>query len=187
MHLFLENGYKGTSMDAVARAAGISKPVVYDCFESKADLFAALLNREEQRMFEHFGSALGAGRLVGDVEATLRAGFTAMLRAATSTPKAYQAVLLNDGDAQAAIAARVREGRDRQITAIVAVARTWLDGQVPDERLGPTAEFVGQTVFALGETGVKMIVSQTEGWTPESLGQALAELASRGYRSLVAS
>lgn len=187
MQLFLENGYKATSMDMVAQAAGVSKPVVYDCFASKADLFGALLDREEQRMFEQFGAALAAGAKVGDVEATLRAGFTAMLRAAMSTPKAYQAVLMNDSDAQAAIAARVREGRDRQIAAIAAVARMWLDGQVPDERLQPTAEFVGRTIFALGEAGVNMIVSRAEGWTPESLGQALAELASRGYRSVVGS
>ena len=47
--LFLEHGYDGTSMDAVARAAGVTKPVVYDCFPSKEDLFTALLQREETR------------------------------------------------------------------------------------------------------------------------------------------
>ena len=50
--LFLEHGYDGTSMDAVARAAGVTKPVVYDCFPSKEDLFTALLQREETRVLE---------------------------------------------------------------------------------------------------------------------------------------
>lgn len=172
-------------MDAIAQAAGVSKPVVYDCFASKADLFAALTDREERRMFEDFGTALMSAAQVGDLQETLRAGFTAMLRAATATPEAYRVALINDRDAQAAIAARVRQGRDRQIAAIAAIARMWLEGRVPRDRLGPAAEFVGQTAFALGEAGVRMIVSQTPGWTAESLGRVLAELASHGYRSLV--
>src|SRR5271167_325410 len=53
--LFLERGYKGTSMDAIADAAGVTKPVIYACFASKAELFGALLDREEQRMFAQFG------------------------------------------------------------------------------------------------------------------------------------
>lgn len=61
LQLFMEHGYRGTSMEAVARAAGVTKPVVYDCFASKADLFGALLEREEQRMFDQFGAALAAG------------------------------------------------------------------------------------------------------------------------------
>src|SRR5438046_5724801 len=50
--LFLEHGYDGTSMDAVAHAAGVTKPVVYDCFASKEELFTALLQREERRVLE---------------------------------------------------------------------------------------------------------------------------------------
>ncbi len=184
MRLFLENGYRGTSMEEVAAAAGVSKPVVYDCFASKADLFAALLDREEQRMFEHFGTALTAGAQLGDLEEALAAGFSAMLRAATATPKAYRVALMNDSDAQAAIEVRVKQGRDRQIAAITAIARLWLEGLVPADRLQTTAEFVGHTVIALGEAGVRMILSDAAGWSPETLGRALAELASRGYRSL---
>jgi AcrR family transcriptional regulator len=58
LELFIERGYRGTSMDAVASAAGVTKPVVYDCFASKAELFGALLDREEQRMFAQFSEAL---------------------------------------------------------------------------------------------------------------------------------
>src|SRR5438034_7999818 len=56
--LFLEHGYDGTSMDAVARAAGVTKPVVYDCFASKEELFTALLQREEARVLEQIAAAL---------------------------------------------------------------------------------------------------------------------------------
>ena len=41
--LFLEHGYEGTSMEAIARATGVTKPVVYACYPSKEELFKALL------------------------------------------------------------------------------------------------------------------------------------------------
>lgn len=44
--LFLEQGYAATSMDAVARAAGVSKATVYACFTSKDELFASMVERE---------------------------------------------------------------------------------------------------------------------------------------------
>jgi TetR/AcrR family transcriptional regulator, mexJK operon transcriptional repressor len=44
-HLFMERGFDGTSIDAVAEAAGISKPTVYARYHDKRDLFAAVLRR----------------------------------------------------------------------------------------------------------------------------------------------
>jgi TetR/AcrR family transcriptional regulator, mexJK operon transcriptional repressor len=41
--LFMERGFDGTSIDAVAEAAGISKPTVYARYRDKRDLFAAVL------------------------------------------------------------------------------------------------------------------------------------------------
>src|SRR5260221_6971569 len=41
--LFMERGFDGTSIDAVAEAAGVSKPTVYVRYRDKRDLFAAVL------------------------------------------------------------------------------------------------------------------------------------------------
>lgn len=41
--LFLHNGYQGTSMDAVAGAAGVSKLTVYSHFKDKEGLYAAAI------------------------------------------------------------------------------------------------------------------------------------------------
>jgi len=48
--LVLEHGYGATSMDAVARAAGVSKATLYAHFTSKADLFAAIVASECARV-----------------------------------------------------------------------------------------------------------------------------------------
>jgi AcrR family transcriptional regulator len=43
--VFIESGYERATLDAIAEAAGFSKGVVYSQFESKGDLFLALLER----------------------------------------------------------------------------------------------------------------------------------------------
>jgi AcrR family transcriptional regulator len=43
--VFSERGYGGASIDAIARRAGVSAPVIYDHFASKQDLHRVLLER----------------------------------------------------------------------------------------------------------------------------------------------
>ena len=44
-HVFGEHGYEHVRIDDVAAAAGISKALIYEHFESKQDLYAELMNR----------------------------------------------------------------------------------------------------------------------------------------------
>ncbi|MEL6930182.1 MAG: TetR/AcrR family transcriptional regulator, partial [Cyanobacteria bacterium J06600_6] len=43
MKEFLQNGYAGTSMDKVAKSAGVSKATVYSHFGDKENLFNAVM------------------------------------------------------------------------------------------------------------------------------------------------
>ena len=43
--LFLENGFKGTSIDMVVKASGVSKSTVYNHFPDKAALMLAVMQR----------------------------------------------------------------------------------------------------------------------------------------------
>ena len=49
MPLFLENGFKGTSIDMVVRACAVSKPTVYNHFPDKAALMLAVVTRWSDR------------------------------------------------------------------------------------------------------------------------------------------
>jgi AcrR family transcriptional regulator len=52
--VFLDKGYAGATLEAIAQEAGFSKGVVYSQFGSKADLFLALLERRiDERGAEH--------------------------------------------------------------------------------------------------------------------------------------
>ena len=55
--LFATRGYRGASMDEIARRSGVTPPVVYDHFASKADLYRQLVDRHyaalRQIWFDH--------------------------------------------------------------------------------------------------------------------------------------
>lgn len=174
-------------MDAVARAVGVSKPVIYDCFASKAELLGALLDREEQRMLAQFADALASSSRSEDVRTMLTAGFVSMLRAVEDTPEIYRIALLGSGDVDTMIEARVRHGRSHQVAAISELARSWLTGRLHGDRLDAVARFVGETLVAIGEAGVRTMLAAPGQWTPEALGGLLAGLASGGFSTLLRS
>jgi AcrR family transcriptional regulator len=103
--LFSERGYHGVSMDQIAAASGITKPMLYDYFGSKEGLFLACMERARGRLFEAIG---GAVRGAGDAEGALRAGIEAFLTVANEQ-RATWPVLFGEGgrfnDAAAAIRA----------------------------------------------------------------------------------
>ncbi len=74
--LFSERGYHGVSMDEIAAASGISKPMLYEYFGSKEKLFLACVERARGRLFEEIARAV---RGTEDSEHALRAGVEAFL------------------------------------------------------------------------------------------------------------
>jgi AcrR family transcriptional regulator len=183
--LFLESGYRGTSMDAIARAAGVTKPVVYACFPSKAELFGALVDREEQRMFAQLAAALASGAQPAGLEEMLVAGFTALLTAVGDTPETYRVALLGGGAVDSLVDARIRRGRERLVGQLVEMARPWLEERVPAQRVGRTAQFAAQTLAGVGDAGVRMALASPGRWTPEQLGRTLGRFAAAGYAALM--
>jgi TetR/AcrR family transcriptional repressor of mexJK operon len=69
--LFMAQGYGATSMDAVARAAGVSKATLYAYFAGKDELFAAIVGEACTRHAEASGA--GHGEDAADVRAALGA------------------------------------------------------------------------------------------------------------------
>ncbi|MET0132763.1 MAG: helix-turn-helix domain-containing protein, partial [Kibdelosporangium sp.] len=112
MQVYLAHGYRGTSMQAVADAAGVTKPVVYECFKNRDELLLALLSREEKRLFDAVLAALPQMPDFHDVEALIASGLTAFLTAATETPDSWRVVFESSRTSDSAVAKRVRTARD---------------------------------------------------------------------------
>jgi AcrR family transcriptional regulator len=178
--LFLDRGYEGTSIQAIADSLGVSKPVVYACYPSKEELFKALLRREEERVLTQIAEALPSSADGEDLERTLVRGFTAFLRAVAASPRAYRVVFLGEGGANAAVAQRAQRGRERQVDAIASLARPLLRGIDSDAELDRAARLLGHLVAGLAESGARAMLSEEGAWTPETLGEVLGRLAARG-------
>lgn len=54
LKVFSETGYSGANMDAVAVEAGLSKPTLYQYFQSKEALFSAMMVGERDQMLDVF-------------------------------------------------------------------------------------------------------------------------------------
>src|SRR5438105_15904316 len=58
--MFGTAGYHQVSMDSVAREAGVTKPILYDHFPSKKDLYLALIDADLATLHEHVKRALAS-------------------------------------------------------------------------------------------------------------------------------
>jgi AcrR family transcriptional regulator len=177
--LFLERGYEGTSMSAVAASAGVSKPVVYACYPSKEELFRALLRREEERILAEIQGAFETADL-SDPEATLIDGFTGFLRAVATSPEVYRLIFLGEGGGNMAVAHRIQRGREAQVQALSRLARRWLEernGKPSKAEVEKTAQLLGNTITGIAESGARLLLADGDEWTPETLGRELGRLA----------
>jgi AcrR family transcriptional regulator len=179
LDLFLEHGYQGASMQAVADRAGVTKPVVYACFPSKEELFRALLRREEDRILGEIQGAFADADL-SDPHRTLTEGFTAFLGAVAASPDVYRLIFLQEGGGNMAVARRIQRGREAQVDALSLLARGWLvrrGGKKRSEKeLDTTARLLGNAIAGLAEAGARLLLSGVDGWTPETLGPELGKL-----------
>jgi AcrR family transcriptional regulator len=179
LKLFLKSGYDGTSMQAVADQAGVTKPVVYACFDSKDELFRALLAREEERILGEIQGAFADADLANP-EPTLVEGMTGFLRAVNDSPDVYRLIFMGEGGGNAALAERIRRGRQAQVDSLAELAQQWLEernGRASQAEVEKTARLLGNSIAGIAESGARLLLSGDDGWTPETLGRELGRLA----------
>ncbi|MEQ8439137.1 MAG: TetR/AcrR family transcriptional regulator [Ilumatobacter fluminis] len=70
---FVNDGFEGASMDRIATAAGVTKPVVYGLFGSKEGLFAAVVDLASAEMAQNIAVA------TAETDTPLAAGIRAFL------------------------------------------------------------------------------------------------------------
>ena len=85
--VFARRGYHAASLEEIARAAAVSKPVVYDHFASKRELHVALLEKQLDALLEHVAARVPEG---GPAEARLRRGVEAFFGFVEEHPYAWR-------------------------------------------------------------------------------------------------
>jgi AcrR family transcriptional regulator len=89
--LFAERGYADTSLDDVAAAAGVSRPVIYDHFATKRGLHDALMARHLRELMEFIAARTMDEH--GGLESRLRAGLSAFFEFMEADPYAWRIVM----------------------------------------------------------------------------------------------
>ena len=87
------DGVGGVSMDAVARRAGVSRPVVYSHFTDTNHMLRSSLDREERRALAQIADAVPR-RGGGDDAAAFHRLFDSYLRAVAEAPARWRAIFM---------------------------------------------------------------------------------------------
>src|SRR5215203_4671792 len=85
-----ERGFHAVSIEAVARQAGITRPIVYGHFHDLNGLLEALVDREAARALEQLAAVLPHD----DRRATLTGALRGYLEAVHSDPSTWRLVLM---------------------------------------------------------------------------------------------
>ena len=164
LDIALERGFHAVTVDAVARACGVTRPVVYGLFADRAALLTALADRAEARTLEQLAPVFPTlADLTDDADPDelLLAGVTAYLSAVAADPRTWRVVLLPPEGAPSELAARV----DAHRRVLLRQLRTLLDWGL-SRRGGPAldADLFARAVFTLSEGAARLVLADPERW-----------------------
>jgi AcrR family transcriptional regulator len=170
-------GYRGTTMAAIAARAGVSKPVLYECYDNKDDVLRALLDREEGLLMSATQAALPVGD-AKDLRATVAAAYEAFFDAVLAHPVSWRIVVDAQRVMPAAIESRYHQARAVFVEQIAELVRRLTPG---GEDLTNAESLVLASNFAsLAEDNASLLLRQEPGpdaWTPASLAAFVTRVA----------
>jgi AcrR family transcriptional regulator len=125
---FVETGYHATAMDDIAERAGVSKPVLYQHFPSKLDLYLGLLDQQAGTLVDLIERALLSTE---DNEQRIAATVDAYFQFVDTPDGAYRLVFESDLVAEADVKRRVEAVTDACAGAVAQVIQedTGLDAE----------------------------------------------------------
>jgi AcrR family transcriptional regulator len=168
--LIATNGYAGVSMEAVARAAGVSKPVVYDLFPDRGALLRALLDREEGRALATLATVTPAAPDPGaDPDDLLVEGVIGFLRAVAANPTPWRLILTPVEGTPRAAREHVEAGR-RAFAAQLEQLVDW-GVRARGGPVGVDVELAAQAILALGEQSARLVLDDPERFDPDRVGR----------------
>jgi AcrR family transcriptional regulator len=171
--IFARNGYHSASMNEIAEAAGVTKPVLYQHFESKRDLYQALLNEVGARLLNAI--IKGAG-VASDGREQTELGFRAYFRWVAEDNDAFRLLFGGGTRRDDEFARFVRRVTNASAAAIAPFIAIDID---PDHRLTIAHALVG-----LAEGASRRLVERGAGFDPDLLARQVSDLAWAGLRGV---
>lgn len=168
--LFAEHGYYGVSTHAVAQECGVSEGLLFHHFPSKAEIYAAVVERRLSQLDAEMDQAIAQLPPNSPKRDTVRALVVTYLDHIAADPLSWAAVTRGDTPAEAQfVGIERRDGVVDKLLGLVgdrpfavsgflgfveAVCLDWVDAGCPDEQREPiVAAALGALEGALGDWG----------------------------------
>jgi AcrR family transcriptional regulator len=148
-------GFHSVSIEAVAREAGISRPIVYGHFRDLAGLLDALVARESARALGQLETVLPSGDLLQALHA--------YLEAVRADPDTWRLVLMPQEGAPRLLHDRIAQGR----AAVVARLAHSLAPGMSDE--APDPELVAHMLSAYADEAARLLLTEPDRFPPERI------------------
>ncbi len=175
LQIAAEQGFGAVTMERVARAAGVTRPVVYGLFADRGALLAALLERETSRAQAALAPVLppvpGDGESV-DPDALLVQGIHAYLTAVREAPDTWRLVLFPAEGAPAELQEAVSTSRNEALEQVSRLL-TWGIGarRAAAGGYGEAGAFdvqlFARMLVGLAEGAARLVLDEPEVWTVE--------------------
>lgn len=155
-----ERGFHRVSIDAVARRAGISRPIVYGHFNDLTGLLEALLDRERERALTQLAALLPQAFADGDPREQLSAALLAFLAAVEGDPVTWRLVLMPEEGTPEILRRRIAEDRamvTAQLATYASQALAARDGDSP-----PDPELAALSLQAVAEDCARLLLDDPD-------------------------
>jgi len=112
LHVLVRDGYDSVNVEAIAREAGVTRPVVYDAYGGLPALLEALLDRTRNRALAQVMKVMHDAGSPEDVDAWVINSLDALIDAVQSDPDVWRPVLGITRDAPAVVRDRIDSTRE---------------------------------------------------------------------------
>lgn len=172
--LIAAGGFDALTMEAVARRAGVTKPVVYELYANRAEVIAALLQREAERATAQVLDAVPVDLADRAPEDAYTDAVRAFLTAVVEHPDRWRLVLLPPEGTPPEFRAQVELVRVRVLAQVSALADLGLKALgAPDL----DAELLGHAMLALAEMAGRLAITDPGRFPPDRLVAFVGKIA----------
>lgn len=169
--IFVARGYHAAAMDEIAEKAGVSKPVLYQHFPSKLDLYLALLEQSSQDLVDLVQKALDSTE---DNRLRVQAAIDAYFAFVDHESAAFRLIFESDLTNEPAVAAIVEGTNFRCATAISHVIAA--DTRLPEDQ----AMLVAAGLTGLAQTAARHWLREHRSIPKDQASRLMSVLAWRG-------
>jgi AcrR family transcriptional regulator len=165
LQVILERGYARISIEAIARTAGITRPVVYDHFPNLNRLLHAVIEREERISLEQLAQVVPEEPGEQTPAELLTTGVAHFLEAVTTRPATWRIILLPLEGTPPIVRQHVEAGRARVLARIERLVQWAIErSELPDDL---DAELTARAIRDWSEQAGRMVLTDPERYPPE--------------------